>query len=72
MMLYCDKNIYYGGEGEICTILGHVFDMSFLGIVHVAGSYGRNPEPEITKRYLSRPHYSCIRLINLTMPFQKR
>ena len=34
--------------------LCHVLDMSFLGIVHVAASYERNPESEIPQRYLSR------------------
>ena len=63
MVFYCVKSTYNGGGGELCTILGnsghglalcHVFDMSFVGIVQVAASYGREPESEISQRYLSR------------------
>ena len=44
-------NLHNSGHG---LALCHVFDMSFLGIVHIEASNGRNPESEIPQRYLSR------------------
>ena len=54
--------------------LCHVFDMSFLGIVHIAASYGRNPASEIPQRYYQDDNQSlmmheCILVDNCVCSF---